>query len=560
MNKRYVLGIDFGTQSARTLLVDGRDGTTAGAVTTAYAHGVMDERLPSGRPLPPLYALQHPADYLDVLRTSIREVLGKAGVSPADVAGIGLDFTACTVLPCLADGTPLCMTAAFADNPEAYVKLWKHHAAQPEADRINALAAGRGEDWLPVFGGRVSCEWLFPKLLETLDKSPAVFEAADKYMEAADWLTLVLTGADVRSAAFAGYKALWRAGIGYPSDDFFTSLDPRLHGVVGTKISENVLPVGSTAGTLTQSGAALTGLSPGTPVALPMVDGHAAMPGLGLCGPGDMMMILGTSACHIVNSREARAVPGICGYVQDGVIPGLYTYEAGQAAVGDIFDRFVKTAVPEAYTAEARARGMSIHACLREKASALRPGESGLVALDWFNGSRSVLGNASLTGLIMGMTLTTKPEEVYRALIEATAYGTRRIFEQYEQYGIPVGEVTAAGGIAGKDPMMMQICADVTGKVIRVSRQTEASAMGSAVYAAVAGGLYPSVAAASAAFRAPDAAVYVPIPENRAVYERLYGVFRTLHDSFGDGRVMEALGSIRDAARGRGRPASLPIT
>ena len=240
--------------------------------------------------------------------------------------------------------------------------------------------------------------------------------------------------------------------------------------------------------------------------------------------------------------RADALLIAICNLIHRLIIDKLHI-------VGDIFDRFVRTAVPEAYTTEARARGMSIHAYLREKASAMSPGESGLVALDWFNGNRSVLGNASLTGLIMGMTLTTKPEETYRALIEAAAYGTRRIFEQYERYGIPVGEVTAAGGIAGKDPMMMQIMADVTGKVIRVSARTEASAMGSAVYAAVAGGLYPSVAAASAAFRAPDTAVYVPIPENLAVYERLYAVYRTLHDTFGDGRVMETLGKIRDGAR-----------
>lgn len=551
MNKRYVLGIDFGTQSARTLLVDGRNGRTAASVTTAYAHGVMDERLPSGMTLPPLYALQHPADYLSVLRTSIREVLLVADVSADEVAGLGIDFTACTVLPCYADGTPLCMTDRFSDDPEAYVKLWKHHAAQPEADRINALAAERGEDWLPMFGGRISCEWLFPKLLETLDKSPAVFEAADKYLEAADWLSFVLTGRDTRSAAFAGYKALWRAGIGYPSDEFLTSLDPRLHGVIGTKICDNVLPVGGTAGVLTASGAALTGLSEGTPVALPMVDGHAALPALGLTNPGDMMMILGTSTCHIVNGTDARNVPGICGYVQDGVIPGLCTYEAGQSAVGDIFDWFVKTSVPEAYTVEARARGMSIHAYLREKATALRPGESGLVALDWFNGNRSVLGNAALTGLIMGMTLRTRPEEVYRALIEATAFGTRRIFEQYEANSIQVGQVCAAGGIARKDPMMMQIYADVTGKVIHVSSQNEASAMGSAVYAAVAGGLYPTVEAAAGAFRAPDCRVYTPIPANQAVYDRLYTVYLTLHDRFGhdSAKLMETLGVIRDDAR-----------
>ena len=544
----YVIGIDFGTQSARTILADAASGRILASAVTPYAHGVMDTRLPSGRPLPPLYALQHPANYLDVLRTSIPQVLSGAGISPQSVAGLGLDFTACTVLPCLRDGTPLCMTDRFSDDPEAYVKLWKHHAAQPEADAINALAKERHEAWLPVFGGRISSEWLLPKLLETLHKSPAVFDAAERYLEAADWLSFMLTGQETRSAAFAGYKACWQAGAGYPSDEFLTRLDPRLHGVVGTKICENVLPVGGCAGHLDARGAELTGLCMGTPVALPMVDGHAAMPGLGLTGAGDMMMILGTSTCHIVNSTEGHAVPGICGYVKDGVIPGLYTYEAGQAAVGDIFDWFTKTSVPAAYAEEAAARDMSIHALLREKASKLKPGESGLVALDWFNGNRSVLGSSSLTGLIMGLTLRTRPEEIYRALIEATAFGTRRIFEQYEANGIPVRRVCAAGGIAAKDPMLMQIYADVTGREISVSGQTEASAVGSAVYAAVAAGVYPTVAEAARAFSVPDRAVYRPVPADQAVYDRLYRIYLTLHDRFGTepDRLMETLGGIRD--------------
>ena len=532
---KYVIGIDYGTLSGRTVLVNVETGEEVAEATLSYAHAVMDETLPNGQKLPANYALQHPNDYLEVLRSTVPSVLAQANIKANEVVGLGIDFTACTVLPIDKEGTPLCMKKEYENEPHAYVKLWKHHAAQPEADEITALAAKRNEPWLPIYGGKISSEWALPKILEVLREAPEIYENADRFLEAADWLSLMLTDTETHSAAFAGYKALWNAETGYPNDAFMTALDERLHGIVGTKLSENVLGMDKIAGTMSTRGASITGLPVGIPVALPMIDAHAAMPALGITGDGDLMMIMGTSTCHILNSIQGKNVEGICGYVKDGVIPGCYTYEAGQAAVGDSFDWFVKNCVPASYTDEAKERGINIHKLLREKASKLNVGESGLLALDWFNGNRSILVNANLTGLILGMTLQTKPEEIYRALIEATAYGTLVIVEQYEQNGIALNSICAAGGIAQKDEMMMQIYADVLGREIRIAASTQAGALGSAIYASVAAGIYSDVKTAAEKLAKPDLKVYKPNEENHKAYSKLYTEYKKLHDYFGMG-------------------------
>lgn len=542
----YVIGIDFGTLSGRTVLVEVKTGKEIAESVLHYAHGVMDEALPSGKRLPAQFALQHPADYLEVLKVTIPDVLRQGKVAPQEVAGVGIDFTACTLLPVDETMEPLCMLPEFSDEPHAYVKLWKHHAAQKEADEINALAAERGETWLPIYGGKVSCEFALPKILQVLREAPEVYEQTARFMEAADWLSWKLTGVESHSAVFAGYKALWNEETGYPSWEYMTALDEKLHGIVGSKLSTKIRTMDQIAGCFNESGAALTGLPVGTPLALPMIDAHAAMPALNITGDGDLVMIIGTSTCHILNASVKKNVEGICGYVKDGVIPGFYTYEAGQAGVGDIFDWFVHHGVPAAYEEEAGARGISIHKLLREKAAKLRPGESGLLALDWLNGNRSVLVDSDLSGMMLGMTLHTRPEEMYRAWIEATAYGTRMILEQYEKNDIAIQSICAAGGIAQKDEMMMQIYADVLGRDIRVAGSTQAGALGSAVYAAVAGGIYQDVAQAAACMASPDKCVYHPIVGNQAVYEQLYQEYKTLHDYFGreGNRVMKRLKSL----------------
>ncbi len=533
--KPYVIGIDYGTLSGRCVLLDTRDGREAAEAVLEYPHGVMDRELPCGKRLPPEFALQHPEDYLEVLRITVPEVLEKSGVKKDEVSGIGIDFTACTMLPITEDGTPLCMLPEFKCEPHAYVKLWKHHAAQNEADEINALAEKRGERWLSTYGGKISSEWMFPKILETLHKAPEVYESTYRFIEAADWLSLMLTGEETHSASFAGYKALWSNDGGYPSNDFWRELDIRLDGIVGTKVSCDIFGADKIAGKISRSGAELCGLAEGAAVAMPQIDAHAAMPALGIVGDGALMMIIGTSGCHILNSRVCRPVKGICGYVKDAVVPGYYTYEAGQSGVGDIFDWFTRSCVPSSYTEEAKERGISIHKLLREKASKLAIGENGLVALDWHSGNRSILMDASLSGMVLGLTLNTKPEEIYRAYIEATAFGTKMILDTFSEGDVKINDIYAAGGIAQKDELMMQIYADVLGRDINISASTQAGARGSAIYAAVAAGLFPTLESAVQGLSVGTSRTYSPIQENVEAYKELYQEYLTLYRYFGMG-------------------------
>ena len=529
--KQYAIGIDFGTLSGRCVLVDCSNGQEIAQAVWDYPHGVMDEHLPGGKKLPPLYALQHPGDYLQVLENTVPAVLEQAGIGPEQVAGVGIDFTACTVLPVNKEGTPLCMLPQYADMPHAYVKLWKHHAAQAEADALNELASRRDEPWLKAYGGRVSSEWALPKILQILREAPEVYQETARFMEAADWLVSKLIGREIHSLPFAGYKGLYHNGA-YPSNDFMTALDQGLDGIVGTKLSEKIVDFSRPAGTLCREGAKLTGLPVGTPVAAPQIDAHAAMPALQITEAGELMLIMGTSSCHIVNAGVAQDVKGICGYVPGGVIPGLVTYEAGQAAVGDIFDWFVKNCVPAHYKEEADSRGMNLHALLTEKAEKQAVGETGLIALDWFNGNRSVLDDSQLSGMILGLTLGTKPEDIYRALLEATAFGTKMILDALK---FPVSAIKAAGGIANKNPLLMQIYADVLNCRIGVCQSAQAGALGSAIYAAVAAGVYPDLQAAAKAMGTPVARYYEPNAKNHGAYQKLYQEYVTLHDYFGRG-------------------------
>lgn len=552
---KFTLGVDFGTLSARALVVEVGTGRELAAATMDYPHAVMSRELPDGTPLKPDWALQDPQDYLDCLRAIIPEALRQSAVSADDVIGVGIDFTANTMLPVDANGVPLCFQPAYASIPHAWAMLWKHHAAQDRARRIQEIAEVRGERFLKRYGGKVSSEWMFPKLWQILDEAPEVYAAADRFIEAGDWIVLQLTGNEMRSASMAGYKAFWHKADGYPSDDFFAAIDPRLAHVVDEKLSRKLYPAGTRAGVVTPEAAKWTGLRAGTAVSVASIDAHVSLPPAGLVDPGKLLMILGTSTCHIMLGDVEREVPGICGVVEDGVVPGLYGYEAGQSCCGDHFKWMIDNCVPKVYCDEADARGMGLHALLTEKAARLRPGESGLVALDWWNGNRSVLVDVDLTGLMVGMTLATRPEEIYRALIEATAYGTRVIVENFEQHGVAIDGLYACGGIAKKNPLMMQIYADVLGREIRVARSTQTPALGSAMFGAVAAGRafggYDSIADAAREMGGVDEKSYAPIEENRIVYDALYQEYLRLHDAFGRGGndVMKRLKQIRDRQR-----------
>lgn len=555
MGNKYTIGVDYGTQSGRAVLVNLADGHEVADHVTPYRHHVIDEFLPgSGKKLEHDWALQHPGDYLEVLKVSVPAVIQQSGIDPADVIGIGIDFTACTMLPVDELGEPLCFQPELADQPHSWVKLWKHHAAQPEADKINAIAAERGEAFLPRYGGKISSEWMIAKVWQILDEAPAIYERADQFLEATDWVISQMTGQIVRNSCTAGYKAIWHKQDGYPSKEYFKALDPRLEDLTDTKLRGEVRPLGSSAGGLTEKMAEMMGLTPGIAVAVGNVDAHAAVPAVGVVTPGKLVMAMGTSICHMLLGTEEKQVEGMCGVVEDGIIPGLYGYEAGQSAVGDIFEWYVEEALP-AYVKEAASEeGIGVHQWLEREAAAYKPGQTGLLALDWWNGNRSVLVDTDLTGLMLGMTLLTKPQEIYRALLEATAFGTRKIVDAFHENGVAVDVLYACGGLPQKNRLLMQIYADVTNREIMVADSKQTPALGAAMFAAVAAGEaqggYDSIIDAAEKMARVKEETFKPIPEHVEVYEQLYQEYSKLHDYFGRGEndVMKRLKRIKQTA------------
>ncbi len=547
----YTIGVDFGTESGRALLVDVRDGREVASAVHAYGDGVIDQHLPgSDKPLPPDWALQNPFDYIEVFKQTIPAVLKQAGVKPEEVVGLAIDFTACTMLPTLKDGTPLCGVDQWKSNPHSWVKLWKHHAAQPEADLINETARKMGQGWLQRYGGKISSEWFFSKALQILNEAPDVYAAADRLIEACDWVIWQLTGNEVRNACTAGYKAMVQ-GEGYPDRAYFGALNPAFADVVDSKMQREFGELGSKAGGLTAQAAEWTGLKEGTSVAVANVDAHVTYPAV-KAKNGTMVMIMGTSTCHILNGDQLKTVEGMCGVVRGGITPGYYGYEAGQSGVGDIFAWFVNNAVPPEYYDAAKEAGMDIHQYLEHEAAKQKVGEHGLIALDWWNGNRSTLVDADLTGVLVGGSLGTRAPDIYRALIEATAFGTRVIIEAFEQQGVPVKELICAGGLPDKNAMLRQISADVTGRSLKLAGSSQAPALGSAMHAAVAAGVYPNIDAAADVMGKVKDVVVNPIPANQAIYDQLYNEYKALYDYFGRGTndVMKRLKNIRREARG----------
>ncbi len=553
MPRKATLGLDFGTESARALLADVETGEEIATAVWEYSDGVIDQRLPGTEiNLPRDWALQNPADYPEALRRLVPQVLREAGVSPEQVIGIGVDFTACTMMPVDENRTPLCFQERFHNRPHAWTKLWKHHGAEREAARINELASARQEPFLARYGGKTSSEWLFAKIWQILNEDPEIYQAAGSFVEAGDWIVYWLTGREARSACQAGFKGFWGGRDGYPSREFLAALDPRLENVVQEKLSTDIRPVGTKAGELTAGAARELGLLPGTPVAVSVIDAHAAMPAGGVVSPGTMLMVLGTSSCHLTLGAEKNTFEGLAGVVEGGAVPGLFAYECGQSGTGDIFNWFVRTSVPPEYHEEAKSLGISVHELLQRKTADHRPGRSGLLALDWWNGNRSVLMDAGLSGLLVGATLNTRPEEIYRALVEATGFGTRVILDAFEKAGFPVDRIVCAGGLAEKSPLLMQIYADITGRSFQLVRSAQAGALGSAIYGAVAAGKerggYATLAEAAGKMGGLKEITYRPNAENRALYARLYSEYVTLHDYFG--RTNLVMHRLKEMARG----------
>lgn len=547
-DQQFVIGVDYGTLSGRAVVVRVSDGKELASSAFDYPNAVMDQKLnSSGEALPPDWALQDANDYVEVLKNAVPDAVKLSGINPSQVVGIATDFTACTMVPVIEDGTPLSNLAQFKNRPHAYVKLWKHHAAQPQADRINETARARNEYWMPRYGGQISSEWELAKGLQLLEEDPEIYNFMYKFVEAADWIVWQLSGTYIRNACTAGYKGNLQDGK-YPSEEFFAALNPDFSSFA-TKIDHEIGQLGQKAGTLSAEAAAWTGLPEGIAVAVGNVDAHVTAPAAKATKPGQMVAIMGTSTCHVMNGEQLAEVPGMCGVVDGGIVSGYFGYEAGQSGVGDIFAWYVNNQVPGQYFEDAKKLGKSIHEHLTDLAADQNVGEHGLVALDWHSGNRSVLVDHELSGLLIGATLTTKAEDGYRALMEATAFGTRKIVETFRDSGIPVTEFIVAGGLL-KNKFLMQLYSDVTRLPLSVINSEQGPALGSAIHAAVAAGAYESVLEASEAMGSVTPALYKPNEERAKAYDLLYNEYETLHDYFGRGSndVMKRLKQIRRKA------------
>jgi L-ribulokinase len=525
--RTFSIGVDFGTESGRAVVIDARTGADLGVSVVPYPSAVIDRELPStGERLPPDWALQDPDDWVRVLEVGIPEAVADAGIDASDVVGMGIDFTSCTVLPVTAEGTPLCRLDEFRGRRHAWPKLWKHHAAQSIADRLNEVAVERGEPFLERYGGRISSEWYFPKLIEVWSEDRGVYDTASAFIEATDWIVWHLTGRECRQSATAGYKAMWSPAEGLPPTAYFEAAYPGF-SAPAEKLGETFVPLGTRAGTLLAGRAQKLGLGEDVAVAVGNVDAWVSVPGVGVQSPSTFVTVIGTSICDMVVSPDEIRLPGITGVVRDGILPGLYGYEAGQAAVGDMLAWFVRLLGGDSGT----------YSRLEEEAAGLRPGQTGLLALDWFNGNRSILADADLTGAIFGLTLQSGPSEVYRALLESIAFGNRRIIDNFTEHGIPLSEIVACGGIAERSPLTMQLIADTSGRPVRVPSVREIPARGAALFGAVAAGVYETIETAIGATRPAASHTYTPDRGASEVYDRVYGIYCELYEGLGRSQV-----------------------
>ena len=534
--RRFAIGVDYGTNSVRALVVDVEDGKEVGTAVFEYPsgdHGVLLD------PKNPNLARQNPADYIEgfyrCVRAAIRSIPKSAGFDPENVVGIGVDTTGSTPIPVDEDGWPLAFQKRFSKNLAAQAWLWKDHTSYAEAAEITEKARQMGLPYLAKCGGTYSSEWFWSKILHCRRTSPEVFEAAYSWVELADFIPGWLTGnlkpeTIPRSICAAGHKAMYNpAWGGLPSEEFLASLDPELVKI-RRRYAPEALPADRKAGELIPEIARKVGLRPGIPVAVGAFDAHMGAVGAGI-KPGTLVKIIGTSTCDMMvvpMEQDLPDIPGLCGIVPHSIVPGMYGLEAGQSAVGDIFNWFVKYLTPAPYTAKG-----DPHAALTREAEKLLPGESGLLALDWNNGNRTILVDPLLTGLLIGQTLLTTAPEVYRALVEATAFGALTIIKRFEEYGIAVKEVINCGGIAEKNPFVMQVYADVCNRPMKISRSAQTCALGAAIFGAVVGGAYKSVEQAQRRMTGVKPTVYRPRKAAAAVYARLYKLYRKLHDAFG---------------------------
>lgn len=552
VKKQFTIGIDFGIESCKAVLVDVSNGHLAASSEYRYVHGVITDTLPdSNIKLEPGWAIQDPSDYLTALKRTVPKIMRESQIDPEQVIGIGVDFAGSTVIPTTSDGTPLAFLEEFKKEPNAWPKIREHHAAQDQADRLTQLAAERFETFLDRYGGKISEEWFFPKVWETYENASSIYDNAGRFIEGSDWIVWQLTGVESRNVGAAGYKALWSKSEGFPLETFFGAMDAGLANIVDEKMKRELSPVGEQVGGLTEAAARMLKLKPGIPVATGMLDSYAAVPATTVVEPGRMVIILGPSNIHVVLAEKEYRIPGMCGMVEDGIVPGLLGYEAGQSCCGDQFDWFIKNAVPEDYAKEARRQKKDLFQYMEEKADKLEAGESGLIALDWWNGNRSILVDNDLSGMILGYNLNTKPEEIYRSMLEATAYGTRKIIETFIASGVPINEIIVAGNYPVQNKLLLKILASVTSMEIRLAESEYTSALGSAIYAATASGEsrggYATLQEATKKMAHLKKETFIPDSNDKKVYNRLYSEYTLLHDYFGYGHnnAMKRLKAIR---------------
>jgi L-ribulokinase len=551
----FTLGIDYGTNSVRALVVRCRDGAEFGSAVVNYPSGQQGVLLdPKDHNL----ARQFPGDYLFGLERSVRAALAAAakrrGFKASAIVGIGVDTTGSSPIPVDAANRPLALDPKWRKNPNAQCWLWKDHTSVAEAARITALAAAHRPHFLAKCGNTYSSEWFWSKLWHCRNVAPDVFAAAHSWVELADWIPSVLAGASspaevVRGVCCAGHKALYADDWGgLPDKEFLALLDPKL-AALRDRLYQKAHDASVPAGRLSPAWARKLGLPAGIPIAIGEMDVHYGAVGCGVA-EGVLVKVIGTSTCDcgvVSAAKSVPDIPGICGIVKGSILPGCYGLEAGQSAVGDIFKWWV----------EVVCRGdASLHARLTAAVAAQKPGASGLLALDWNNGNRTVLVDPLLTGLLLGQTLYTTPAEIYRALIEATAFGARAILERIREYGVPVQRIVCAGGIAEKNPLLMQIYADITGCTMQVSGSSQACALGSAVAASVVAGVHRDFPTAQKKMTRVRPRSYRPLAANRKVYDRLYVLYRQVHDAFGGvnksadlSRVMKDLLALKQSQR-----------
>ena len=550
--KKYTIGIDFGANSVTALLVDVSNGKEIALSKYSYPNGVITDSLPNNEiQLEEGWALQHPKDYINALKRTVPKLLEEGEVEPSQIIGIGTAFVGSTLIPTKADGTPLALIEDHADEPHAWPKHYQHRAAQEKAQQLTRLAVDRFETFLDRYGGKINSDWFFPKVWELFDDSSSVYNAADRLIEASDWIVWQLTGVESRNICAAGYKALWSKSEGFPLETFFSAMDPDLSNIIEDKMKREITPLGEQVGELTEEAAKWMNLEPGIPVAAGVLSNHAAVPAATVDEPGKMAINLGSEYFHTILSKKEYRVPGMCGLVEDGVIPGLFAYEACQAGGSEHFSWFINNSLPETCMKEAREKNISIAQLMEDKAAALKPAESGLVALDWWAGNRSILVDRELSGLILGFSLKTKPEEVYRAILEATAFGTRKIFETFIASGVPINEIIVAGGESISNKLLLNILANVTRTEIKIAKSQNPSALGAAMYGAVAAGEsrggYASIQDASRKMAQLSSKTYVPNNNDKKTYNRLYSEYTLLHDYFGYGHnnAMKRLNNLR---------------